>query len=67
MEDFPEDSKFKSLFISSAKPPKIEAMIDFEAEVLDLPKILQFRAYTNPLQRKLKEHLTDDLRVRPTF
>ena len=58
LEDLPEDSRFKSLFKCSEKPPKIEAMEDFEADLLELPKILQFRAYTNPLQRELKEHLS---------
>ena len=56
VENF-EKSRFSSLFKSGTKPPNIQGMEEFEAELLNLPKIIQFREATNPFQREVKEHL----------
>ena len=37
-----ENRKFSSIFRSSAKPPFIKEMVEFEKEFLDLPKKLEF-------------------------
>ena len=37
-----ENRKFSSIFRSSAKPPFIKEMAEFEKEFLDLPKKLEF-------------------------
>ena len=53
------DDRFALLFKSGSKPPFIKDMVNFEKELLDLPKILQFRSYVNLFQREMKENLND--------
>ena len=52
-----ENGRFSSLFKSVAKPPPIEQMEQFEKDLLNLPKNLEFRNYTNEFQREMKENL----------
>ena len=51
------DSEFALLFRSGAKPPFIREMEKFEKELLEIPKKLEFRKYSNTFQRKMKENL----------
>ena len=54
-----ENSRFKRLFKSEAKPPFIEEMEQFEKEILELPKKLEYRKYINEFQRTIKENLSN--------
>ena len=52
-----ENAKFSSIFRSTAKPPFIKEMVQFEKEFLDIPKKLEFRQCNNRFQREMKEDL----------
>ena len=52
-----EKSRFSTLFSIGAKPPVIAQMEFFEKDLLEIPKKLEFRAYTNQFQREMKENL----------
>ena len=44
---------FSSIFKSGGKPPAISDMVNFEKDLLDLPKKLEFCTYTNEFQRTM--------------
>ena len=53
-----ENIRFQRIFKSEAKPPFIEEMENFEKDLLELPKKLEYRKYSNPFQRTMKEDLS---------
>ena len=52
-----ENSRFKRLFKSEAKPPFIEEMEQFEKDLLELPKKLEYRQHINEFQKLIKGNL----------
>ena len=52
-----DNQRFSSLFQSGAKPPFIEEMGNFEKDLLELPKKLEFSKCNNVFQKEMKENL----------
>ena len=52
-----EKNRFSTLFTGAETPPYIEQIEHFEKDLLEIPKNLEFRCYTNQFQREMKNNL----------